>query len=172
MLEKFDPSKAPGEDELNSDIFLEIFKRFPTFITEIYNESLRKGQFHKQWKRSIIIPIVKPGKEGSMDVTEYRPISLLNIDGKVLEKLLIDRINHHVFSSCLLNENQYGFFPQESTIDAALAAKDFVQGNLQQQNCVILVSLDVRWAFDATWWPSILSNLQHLRCPKNLYALS
>ena len=127
MLEKFDPSKAPGEDELNSDIFLEIFKRFPTFITEIYNESLRKGQFHKQWKRSIIIPIVKPGKEGSTDVIKYRPISLLNIGGKVIEKLLIDRINHHVSSYSLLNENQYGLFPQKSKIDAALAAKDFVR---------------------------------------------
>jgi hypothetical protein len=42
------------------------------------------------------------------------------------------------------------FFPQKSTIDEALAAKDFVLGNLQQ-NCVILVSFDVRGAFDAAW---------------------
>jgi hypothetical protein len=34
-LEKFDPSKAPGEDSITSDILLEIFKRFPTFITEL-----------------------------------------------------------------------------------------------------------------------------------------
>jgi hypothetical protein len=76
----------------------------------------------------VIIPIVKPGKEGSTEVTKYRPISLLNVGVKVLEKLLIDRINHHIFSNSLVNENQYGLLPQKSTIDAALAAKEFVRG--------------------------------------------
>jgi hypothetical protein len=128
VLEKFDPSKAPGEDGLNKEILLKIFKRFPTFFKEIYNECLRKGCFPKQWKRSIITPILKPGKEGSADVTKYHPISLLNVSGKVLEKLLIDRINHHVFSNSLLNENQYGFFPPKSTMVAALAAKEFCMG--------------------------------------------
>jgi hypothetical protein len=47
-------------------------------------------------------PIVKPGKEVRKE-TKYRPISLLNVGGNVLEKLLIDRINHHVFSNSLLN---------------------------------------------------------------------
>jgi len=69
VLEKFDPSKTPGEDDLNSNIILRIFKRFPTFFTEKY-KCLRKGYFPKQWKRSIIIPIVKPGKAGSTEVTK------------------------------------------------------------------------------------------------------
>ena len=172
VLEKFDPSKTLGEDGLNSDILLRIFKRFPTFFTEIYNECLRKGYFPKQWKRSIIIPIVKPGKEGSTEITKYRPISLLNVGKKVHEKLLIDRINHHVFSNSLLNENQYGFFPQKSTIDAALAAKGFIWETLQKKNCVRMVSLDVRGAFDAAWRPSIPSNLRNLHFPKNMYILS
>jgi hypothetical protein len=97
---------------------------------------------------------------------------LINIGGKLLEKLLMDRINHHVFSNSLLNDNQYGFLPQKSTIDKALAAKDFVRENLQQRKCVIMTSFDVRGTSDATSWPSILSNLRQLRCPKNLYALS
>ena len=136
VLEKFHPSKALGEDGLNSEILLRIFKLFPTFFTKTYNECLRKGYFPKQWKRSIIIPIVKPDKEGSTEVTKYRPISLLNVGGKVLEKLLIDRINHHAFSNSLLNENQYGFFLQKSTVDAALAAKGFILENLQKKKCV------------------------------------
>lgn len=53
-----------------------------------------------------------------------------------------------------------------------LAAKEFVWENIQQKNCVIMVSLDVREAFDAAWWPSIPSNLRVLCCPKNLYVLA
>ena len=62
VIEKFNPGKAPGEDGQNSEIFLKTFKRFPTFIIGLYNECLRKGYFPKQWKHSIIIPIIKPGK--------------------------------------------------------------------------------------------------------------
>ena len=126
MIEKFDPGKAPGEDGQNSEILLKTFNRFPTFITGLYNECLRKGYFPKQWKHSIIIPIVKPGKEGSTEVTKYWLISLLNVGGKVPEKLLIDRINHHAFSNSLLNGDQYGFLPQKSKIDTTFAVKRFI----------------------------------------------
>jgi hypothetical protein len=68
-----------------------------------------------------IIPIMKPGKEGLSEVHKYRPISLLNTGGKLLEKLLIERINYHLYSNNLLNNNQFGFTPQKSTVDAALA---------------------------------------------------
>jgi hypothetical protein len=67
-------------------------------------------------EKTRIIPITKPGKENSDDVSKFRPISLLNIGGKVLEKVLISRINHHVFSQGFMNTNQYGFTPQKDTI--------------------------------------------------------
>jgi len=62
----------------------------------------------------MIIPITKPGKEGSDEVFKFRPISLLDIGGKMLEKILINRINHHVFSRGHMNENQFGFRPQKA----------------------------------------------------------
>jgi hypothetical protein len=71
VLEKFDPIKAPGEDGLNSGILLQTYKCFPNLFTEIYNACLRRGYFPVQWKRSVIIRIVKPGKEGSTEATKY-----------------------------------------------------------------------------------------------------
>jgi ribonuclease HI len=171
-LEKFNPRKAPGEDALTSEILLQVFKRIPNFFTEIYNECLRRGHFPTCWKRSIIIPIMKPGKEGVNEVHKYRPISLINTGGKLLEKLLIERINYHLHSNNLLNNNQYGFIPQKSTIDAALALKQHALSYIRQRNYVIMVSLDVQGAFDAAWWPGILSNLRATKCPRNLYNLT
>jgi hypothetical protein len=162
---------APGEDGMNSDILLQTYKCFLNFFTEIYNECLR-GYFPKQWKHSIILPIVKSGKEESTEITKYRPISLLNVGKKLLKKLLIDRINHYLLSNRLLNENQYEFLPQKSTFDAAMAAKAFVRENLQRKKFVVMISLDIKGAFDAAWWPGILSNLCNLCCPKNLYILT
>jgi hypothetical protein len=53
-----------------------------------------------------------------------------------------------------------------------MAAKGFMRESLQHRNYVVMVSLDVKGAFNAAWWPSILSNLRDLRCPKNLYILT
>jgi hypothetical protein len=88
MLGKFSPHKALGEDGLNRDILLKIFKRFPTFFTELYNQCLRKGYFPKLWKHSTVFSVVKPGKDGSTEVTKYRPISLLNVAEKFLKNCL------------------------------------------------------------------------------------
>jgi hypothetical protein len=72
VLEKFDPRKAPGKDALTSEILLHSYRSFPTLFTEIYNECLRRGHFPRQWKRSIVLPIViKPEKEGFNDVGKY-----------------------------------------------------------------------------------------------------
>ena len=73
-------------------MFESAFDILPKYITALYNGSLRKGVFPKRWKVAKLIPIVKPGKENNDDVSKYRPISLLNTGGKVLEKLLINRI--------------------------------------------------------------------------------
>ena len=92
---------------------------------------------------------MKPGKENSDEVSKFRPISLLNTGGKVLEKLLINRINHHVFTHDIMKKNQYGFTPQRSTSDAAMAVKGFVEEGLAAGEIIVLISLDVKGAFDA-----------------------
>jgi len=71
----------------------------------------------------------------------------------VLEKMLINRINHHVFSRGFMNENQFGFRPQKSTIDAAVAIKTFVQEGLAAGEVIAFVTFEVQGAFDAAWWP-------------------
>ena len=88
-IESFNPKKAPGPDGITSDILKLVFKNIPKTTTSIYNECLKKGYFPTEWKTAKISIIVKVGKENSLDSSKYRPISLLNLGGKVLEKLLI-----------------------------------------------------------------------------------
>lgn len=172
ILERMDPRKTPGEDGITSKILLKVFESFPKYMTAIYNSCLRIGNFPEQWKRATLIPIVKPGNEKISEVRKYRPISLLNTAGKVLEKLLISRISHHVYTKNLVNDSQYGFTPQKSTTDAAMAVKGYVEENLRSGQSVVLISLDVQGAFDAAWWPSILKSLRDFNCPSNLYNLT
>jgi hypothetical protein len=54
-----------------------------------------------------------------------------------------------------------------------MEVKHFIGENLRLKQCTVIVSLDVKGAFDAAaWWPSILKQLRELKCPENLYNLS
>lgn len=151
VIKKLDNKKAPGEDAITGEIILRVFQMYPLYVTTIYNECLNNGLFPKTWKRSLIIPIVKPGKEESDEPSKFRPISLINVGGKILEKLLINRIMHYVYSNQLMNRNQYGFIPQSSTVDAIMAVKDFVEKGIETNSYIVIVSLDVKGAFDAAY---------------------
>jgi hypothetical protein len=165
-------NKAPGTDGITRDIYKQVFNTVPKFVTALYNGCLKQGIFPTIWKEARIIPIIKPGQETSNEVSKYRPISLLNHGGKVLEKLLINRINHHAATTGYLNKNQYGFRPQTSSIDAVLALQEYVEDAFRTADVTILVSLDVEAAFNAAWWPAILKSLNDNQCPRNLQKLT
>ena len=104
--------------------------------------------------------------------TSYRPISLINVAGKVMEKLLINRIMHRVYRNVLLNSNQYGFTPQKSAIEAAIVVTEYLEEALREGKIAIIVTLDVKEEFDSAWWPNIIVTLQRFKCAKNLYNLA
>jgi hypothetical protein len=102
-------------------------------------------------------------------VSKYRPISLLIIGSKVLKNVLINRINHHLFTNDYINKNQYRFMPQTSTTDAAMALKTFVEEGFRSGEVKVL---DVEGAFNSAWWPSIQIGLKNSGCPQTLHNLT
>lgn len=93
VLEAISPKKAPGDDGLTADICREAFTCCTTQILQLYNQYLRIGYFPARWKRATTICIPKPGKEDYMAPKSYRPIRLLPVLGKVLERLFTRRIS-------------------------------------------------------------------------------
>jgi len=151
VIEGMDNKKAPGEDGITAEIHKQTFKILSKSITTMYNGYLKNGVFPEIWKKAKIIPIMKPDTQNSQDITKYRLISLLNIGGKILEKALINRINHHIHSMEYLKRNQYEFIPQTSTIDEIMAVKEFVQEGFSKEEITVTVSLDVEGAFNSAW---------------------
>jgi len=100
-------NKAPGEDGIPSEVFKSVVEILPRYMTVIYNGCLRKITFPHRWKKALAIPITKPGKTESEEAPSH--LCLLDTGGKMLEKLLFNRINHHVYSRGNMNENQFGF---------------------------------------------------------------
>jgi hypothetical protein len=156
---------APGDDGITGDIYYYSFKSLPKYITAIYNGCLKNGIFPTRWKRAKVIPVIKPGCEKSHKVSKYRPISLLNVGFKLLEKLLITRNNHQLFTKDYASNTQYGFMSQRSTTDANMAAREYIEEGFGTGGVVALVSLDVAGVFNSVWWPSIQKPLRDSGCP-------
>jgi hypothetical protein len=127
VITSMDNKKALGIDGITGEVYKSVFEILPKYLTAMYNGCLSRGIFPNRWKTAKMIPIVKPGKENCDDASKFRPISLLYVGGKVLEKLLINRINHQIYSHVLRSGNQFGFMPQKGTTDAAMAVERFVE---------------------------------------------
>jgi retron-type reverse transcriptase len=76
---------------------------------------------------------------------------LLNTEGKILEKLFIQRIMHHAYTTEALNKNQYGFTPQKNTVDAAMEVRQYIEPHINKGGVAIIISLDVQGAFGSAW---------------------
>jgi hypothetical protein len=85
---------------------------------------------------------------------------------------LINRIYYHLNSNNLINENQYGFTAQKSTIDAIQSAIDFVNKTFESNGFSLLIALEISGAFDNAFWPVILNQLKKFWRPKNLFNLT
>jgi len=123
VIEEMNNNKATGEDGITAEIYKLTIKIFPNNITAMYNECLKNGIFPERWKKAKIIPIMKPGTQTCEEVTKYRPKGFQNLGGKILERALINRINHYMYSMEFLKKNQYGFIPQTSTTEEIMAFK-------------------------------------------------
>ena len=159
-LEGFKDKKAPGPNGLTNGIVKMVFKAVPKTMTQMYNECLKTGHFPKKLKMAKILMITKPGREGNSEPSMYGPVSLLNTEGKIMEKLLIQRIMHHLYKTEALNGNQYGFTPQKNMVDAAMEVKQFIEPHLKRGGVAIMASLDIQEAFGSAWWPTILKGLR------------
>ncbi|CAK1548758.1 unnamed protein product [Leptosia nina] len=168
-LRQMNHKKAPGIDHLTSDICLQFALKFPDFITTLYNRCLTLEYFPLPWKHAVIKIIPKPGKDNYSQLSSFRPIGLINVFGKLLERLIIDRLTFHLNRLQLSNPRQFGFKQQTSTSAAIITALDLIKSKKAKGEHVIAVSLDIKAAFDNAWWPAVFARLRHYNCPSNIY---
>ena len=87
-IKKAKASKAIGPDGISNLHLKHIGPAGISYLTEIFNLSTAKSQIPQIWKKSIIIPLLKPTKEADQS-TSYRPVSLLCPAVKILERLVL-----------------------------------------------------------------------------------
>ena len=174
VIKQLNDKKSPGEDGITANIVKSLFEAAPEILTSLFNGCLHLACFPSWFKRSLIRAIPKSSDADLSLAKNWRPISLLPVLGKVLEKLMIERILFNLRDNKLLSDDQFGFTPTKSTIDPIRIAVEFIQrvrSNSSRSKVGVLVSLDISGAFNAAWWPAILSQLVEKKVHNNLVEL-
>ena len=100
LLSKLDTSKACGNDNLSPRLLRECCAELAPSLSSLFALSLEMGTVPSQWKRANVIPVYKKGNKHK--VTNYRPVSLLSIVSKVMERCVYNHVspavNPHIYT--------------------------------------------------------------------------
>ena len=121
ILNTLDTKKATGSDEIPAKLLKETASITPS-LCKLFNKSLLVGKIPRDWKLTNVVPV---HKKGNQEHTEnYRPISLLPIVSKVLERCIFNNIRDHLFQT--KHSNQHGFLPGKSCVTNLLDTLDYI----------------------------------------------
>lgn len=119
-----------------------------------------QGIFPRDLKRSIIHPIYKSGDRG--DINNYRPISVLPVVSKIMEKLINSRLLGFLNTFGILSKNQYGFRTGINTESAISDLTRNITTHLDNRKKALCIFLDLKKAFDTVSIPTLLYKLNRI----------
>ena len=129
-------------------------------LTLLFNKSLSSNVFPAIWKIAHITPIFKNGDRHLC--TNYRPVSLLSIPGKILEKCVFKYLFNHLRDINLIHKMQSGFMPKDSTTHQLVYLYHVLGEALDNNKKVRVVFGDISKAFDRVWHAGLLTNLSSI----------
>ena len=145
-LKKLKPFSAAGPDNLKPIIYKELADELSIPLCTIFQKSYDTGVVPKQWRQANVTPIFKKGKKS--ESSNYRPVSLTCVAGKVMESLLKDVIVEHLNENNLIFSSQHGFVKNRSCLTNLLEYLETLQDLVDKGNCVDVAYLDFSKAFD------------------------
>ena len=135
-----------GTDMISTKILLVTYKKIINHLTYFFNICLRNAIFPNRLKTALVIPVYKTGENNKF--TNYRPISMLPIFSKILEKILYTHISSYLEEYSILQNCQFGFRKNHSTYMAMALIVDIITKALENREKVCGLYLDLKKAFD------------------------
>lgn len=157
IIKELKINKRPGPDGYSALYYRTFSDSISPILTETFNALLENNSFRQESLTAIICMIPKPHADDT-SCTNYRPISMLNIDIKILAKILASRLGD--FIGTLINRDQVGFMPTRQAGDNVRRAVLLAQIAKTRRIPSCFLSLDIQKAFDSISWPYLHYMLQ------------
>ena len=129
-------------------------------MTALYNKSIQSGEVPLDWKKSHVTPVHKGGD--ASDPGNFRPISVVPVVAKILERLIANQLCGYLESHQLFHGHQGAYRCGRSSEQILLYAVDTVINSLDGGMVVCAAFLDLRKAFDSLDHALLLQRLHHL----------
>ena len=170
-INRFKSAKAPGKDGVGGDVLKSIAQTITPLLTKFYNHILCSGEYPSFWTSAILCPIYKGAGSSSLP-DNYRGIALLPHLGKVLCRIIKDRMETWIDRRNLISQNQGGFRKGRMTTDNALITDTLIQNALHKRNGrLYIAAVDLKKAFDFTPRKALLYRLAQLGISKKMFCV-
>ena len=143
----FKKGKACGPDNVSVELLQKVGPEMIKLLCKIYTASVTIGYTPRLWRSGKTIFINKPAKKDYSEPRAWRPITLLNLPFKALERVIQWRLDEH-FRGVQLNDRQYAFRKGRSCDHALSRIVNKLEKAKEQGQFAIYVGLDIVGAYD------------------------
>ena len=164
-LQHLKPGKAPGPDSICPELILHAGAALKSWLRDFISSCLRRLKIPKIWRRALVVAIPKPGKPVG-DPKSYRPISLLCVPYKILERLIYARVEPLIDS--LLPKEQAGFRRGKSTVDQVVLLTQNIEDSFEVKKKAGAVFIDLTAAYVTVWHRGLTCKLLRLLPDKHM----
>ena len=158
-ISKLKKHKSPGSDGITNEMIMNLGTPARKKLLEIFNISWESGEVPQVWRKAIMIPILKPGKDKTK-ANSYRPISLTSCICKTLERIINQRLKWYLETENIIVSEQAGFRQCHSTEDQATYLSQVIEDAFQDKKHVLTTWIDLQKAFDKVWTEGLLVKLK------------
>jgi hypothetical protein len=160
-------NSSTGPDNIHNRCLKNHTKLLLHHLTNLFNLTVEMGYIPNGWKKANIILLLKPKKDKKHPAS-YRPISLLSCMGKLLEKIIKQRLSAEIERRNILPQHQAGFRAKKSTIYNIVRLERHAREQLKQDRQSAVILFDIKAAFDSVWHDGLIYKLNNLRLPQYL----
>ena len=170
VITNLDSSKASGPDCIPVVVLKNCEPELSYILAKLFNKCLKESCFPDCWKVFSVVPVFKNVGERST-AKNYRPVSLLSVVSKVLEKLVNNRIVDHLEKCGLFSDFRYGFRSSRSIADILTVVSDRIARAFNRSGATRAVALDISRAFDGVWHAGLLHKLKFYGISGQIFGL-
>ena len=148
VLQHLKPGKISGPDFICRELVLHSGAASKSWLRDFPSFCLRRLKILKIWRRALVVAIPKPTKPVG-DPKSYRPIALLFVPYKILERLIYARVQPLI--DPLLPKEQAGFRRGKSTVDQVVLLTQNIKDSFEAKKKASAIFVNMKAAYDTAW---------------------
>ena len=151
---------SPGLDKIRNEMIIHTPYNFKTLLLNVLNAIFQTEFFPSQWSDTLIILLPKDSSN-----TKFRPISLTSCISKLMERLVLLRLQHFFERNNLLPKSQNGFRKGKSCAHSLTTLVTYILNNFSQNKPLCAVLIDIKSAVDNVIPSKLQDILIHFKIP-------